>query len=667
MTDAQLRKSHFKDKAGLCRWLCDELDNALSARSGVESEIKYAWAIYQQDRTRGRNTPWPDAADLTSPYGAEYVDALHARIMANTFTDTVWMVEGWGESAVKAPFVEEFHQRAQEDERYQGYEDERVLRALIEGVGTLEITESVELRRQQDRKRVKLRLNDGAPVLGEDDKPELEQDEHGAFVEAQGEEPSADVDVDSLEPVRIGPDYDVIPYLDFLTLPNHAKSKKEIWGYAKRFWRRVPELDAKVSLGMYDKQAVKDIGTDNEKFETGTEAPSTLPVPPQDGPLAQKELWEVQFLADCDGQGERWYRATVSKDRYKLLRLKVDDRTTRYNQFIPFPKPGSAGRGYSLITNKMITVIEEDTAIRNLRADKAALKAAQPILRKVNALWDPYEQPWGPNRVLDVRDPSEISLLQGIEDVSNGVMLWKQDVRTDGDRLLGTNDTALGQNTEDTKTLGEIQLRAGYSEVRINVILKRHAESVEEVGQARHTIWKRTLRERENLPPMRATRIGRMADGIEVSGLGADGTVSADLLEGIYWFKPKGSVETSDLMRVRSDFVGFLQALGPLMQVNPQLGMLLRTVPAAKSIMKQAMRVFRWPDKQSIIGPEGHGVFEQMEMQTQMQTAMADPRMQLMQALMGDRGAAQPGAPPGQPGQPPQPDPMAGGTQGPVM
>jgi hypothetical protein len=431
----------------------------------------------------------------------------------------------------------------------------------------------------------------------------------------------------------------------------------------------VPELDAKVSLGMYDKQAVKDIGTDNEKFETGTEAPSTLPVPPQDGPLAQKELWEVQFLADCDGQGERWYRATVSKDRYKLLRLKVDDRTTRYNQFIPFPKPGSAGRGYSLITNKMITVIEEDTAIRNLRADRAAFKASQPILRKVNALWDPYEQPMGPGRVLDVRDPNEITVLQGIEDVSNGVMLWKQDVRTDGDRLLGTNDTALGQNTEDTKTLGEIQLRAGYSEVRINVILKRHAEAVEEVGQARHTIWKRTLRERENLPPMRATRIGRMADGIEVSGLGADGTVSADLLEGIYWFKPKGSVETSDLMRVRSDFVGFLQALGPLMQVNPQLGMLLRTTPAAKSIMKQAMRVFRWPDKQSIIGPEGHGVFEQMEMQTQMQSASADPRVQLVQALMGGGGqpGAQPGAPQGEPGQPPQGNPMAGGAQGPVM
>jgi hypothetical protein len=667
VTDAQLRKSAFKDRAGLCSWLCTELENAISARSGVESEIKYAWAIYQQDRTRGRNTPWPDAADLTSPYGAEYVDALHARLMANTFTDTVWMVEGWGESAEKAPFVEEFHQRAQEDERYQGYEDERVLRALIEGVGTLEITESVEMRRQQDRKRVKLRLHEGAPVLGEDNEPELEQDELGAYVEAQGEDPSAEVDVDSLEPVRIGPSYDVIPFLDFLTLPQHAKSKNEVWGYAKRFWRRVPELTAKVMLGMYDKQAVKDIGEDNERQTLSDEAPTITTVPTQDGPLAQKELWEVQFLADCDGKGERWYRATVSKDRVKLLRLKVDDRTTRYNQFIPFPKPGSAGRGYSLITNKMITVIEEDTAIRNLRADRAAFKASQPILRKVNALWDPYEQPMGPGRVLDVRDANEITLLQGIEDVSNGVMLWKQDVRTDGDRLLGTNDTALGQNTDETKTLGEVQLRAGYSEVRINVILKRHAESVEEVGMARHTIWKRTLRERENLPPMRATRIGRMADGIEVSGLGADGTVSADLLEGIYWFKPKGSVETSDLMRVRSDFVGFLQALGPLMQMNPQLGMLLRTVPAAKSIMKQAMRVFRWPDRQSILGPEGHGVFEQMEQQTQMQNALADPRMQLLQSLMGaSDGAQAPGAAPmgGQAAPPAGGPPQA---SGPVM
>jgi hypothetical protein len=634
VTDKALKKSHFGDLKGLCRWLCEELDLALAARSGEDAEIRYYWALYQMDRTRGRNAPWPDAADLTSPYGSEYVDALHARIMGSVFTEPVCTVEGWGESAIKAPYVEEFHQRAQEDARYQGFEDERVLRALVEGVGTLEITEATEMRRTMDRKRVKLRLNEGLPVMGEDGQPELDQDAEGQYLDAGQDDPAAEADIESLEPVRIGPDFDVIPWSDFVTLPGHARQRKEIWGYAKRFWRRVPEITAKATMGMYDRTAVEAIGTDNEKQETGTDMPSSSTVASQDGPTAQKELFEIQFLADCDGKGERWYRATVSKDRHQLLRLKVDDRTTRYTQFIPFPKPGRAGRGYSLI-GKMITVIEEDTAVRNLTADVAAFRASQPVLRQSNALWDPYTDPIGPGRVIDVRDPKEITLLQGVQDVPPSLMVWRQNVRTDGDRLLGTNDTALGQDTEGQKTLGEVQLRAGYSEVRMNVILKRHAETVEETFQAMHTIWKRTLFSRDKLPPSRATTIGRMADGIEISGLASDGTVTADLLDGVFWFKPKGSVETSDLNRMRADMVGLLQALPAVAQINPQIGMLFQTIPAAKSLIKQVLRVFRWQDVQSIIGPEAGGVFDQMLMQQQMAQANADPRVQLLQGLMG--------------------------------
>jgi hypothetical protein len=647
VTDAQLRKSHFEDRAGLCRWLCHELEHALSARSGVEQEIKYAWALYQQDRTRGSHVPWPNAADLTSPYGAEAVDAIHDRIMGTVFTEPVWTVEGWGASAVKAPYVEEFHQRAQEEERLQTYIDEWVYRGLVEGVGTLETCEAVDLRRERQQKKIKLQLGEaGLPVMGEDNQPLLARDETGQYLEAEGDEPAADMEIDSLEPVRMGPEYDVIPFLDFLTLPGHARSRKDIWGYAKRFWRRVPELTAKVTLGMYDQTAVAAIGTDNERTETGSEAPASGTVPVQDGPTAQKELWEVQFLADCDGRGERWYRATVSKDRVQLLRVKVDDRTTRYTQFIPFPKPGCAGRGYSLLTNKIITVLEEDTAIRNLRADRAAFKASQPMTREVTALWDPYEQPIGPGRVLDVRRHDEIKMLEGIEDVPVSVLQWKQDVRGDFDRLLGTNDTALGQDTQENKTLGEVQLRAGYSEVRMNVILKRFAESMEELWPVRHTIWKRTLQNRDKLPTMRALAIGKMADGIEVTGIASDGMATAELLEGVFWAKPKGSVETSDLNRIRQDTVGLLQVLPGLFAVNPMMAQLFQTIPAAKSLTKQILRVFRWQDVQSIIGPEAKGVFEAMEMQQQMAALQADPRMQLVQSLMsaGD-GAPMGGGP----------------------
>jgi hypothetical protein len=203
-------KGRWKDRADFVLWLSNELDLAISARSGVASEIRHNWDYYEQNRMRANNAPWPDAADLPSPYAPEYTDAVHARLMQTIFVENVWSVEGFGPSASRAPFVEEFHQKAQEDERLQQYADEWVLRGLIEGVGTLEITEAVETRREIQRKRVALQLDPltQAPILGEDG-PELATDpESGDYVATDDPAvPSAEVDIDVEEPVRLGPEY----------------------------------------------------------------------------------------------------------------------------------------------------------------------------------------------------------------------------------------------------------------------------------------------------------------------------------------------------------------------------------------------------------------------------------------------------------------------------
>lgn len=637
-TDAyDLKESQIKGEWSsyddIANWLCTELELAISNRGQDEAEIKYAWALYQQDRTRSR-APWPDAADLTSPFAAEYVDALHARLMTTIFTEPVWTVEGWGQSAPKAPFVEEFHQRAQEDERLQSYADEWALRGFVEGVGTLEISEAFEMRREAKRIRAKLQLDDltGSPIMGEDDgQPLLQQDETGAFVEAQDpNEPSAEVDIDSLEPVRLGPQYEVVPFLDFLVLPNHARDRRQVWGYAKRTWLRVPELKAQADAGVYDPDAVEKLGDANERATLSDEAPLPRTVTDQRGPTAQKELYSCQLLMDFDGQGERWWRVTVSKQNRTLLRLKRDDRTTRYLRFIPFPKPGSVDRGYSLITNKLITVVEEDTAVRNLFADRAAMAASQPVKRLVGALWDPYEQPIGPRSVIDVRDMREVEPMQGIGDVPASILQWRQFTRQDAERSVGQNDVSIGQETQERRTLGEVQLVAGYAEVRMNVILRRFQETLEELFQARHTIWQRTLSDRQRLPQMRALAIGRDNPGVDVSGLASDGTVTADLLDGIFWGKPKGSVETADLNRQRQDFNQFLQVLAPLMQINPAIAMIMRTIPAAKSLLKTALKVNRVQDVQSILGSEANGVFDQLQQQQELQQ---NPMMQMVMAM----------------------------------
>ena len=171
---------------------------------------------------------------------------------------------------------------------------------------------------------------------------------------------------------------------------------------------------------------------------------------------------------------------------------------------------------------------------------------------------------------------------------------------------------------------------------------------LEELFHARHAIWKRVLESRKGMPQLRSLMVGREAQAVEVPGVATDGTITAELLEGVYWGKPKGSVETADLNRQRQDFNSFLQALPALMQVNKSVGMVLQTIPAARSLLKTALKVNRVQDIQSIVGTEANDVFAQMEAQQEMQR---DPRMQLLMAVANGAGGGM-GAPGGMPGMP---------------
>jgi hypothetical protein len=268
----------------------------------------------------------------------------------------------------------------------------------------------------------------------------------------------------------------------------------------------------------------------------------------------------------------------------------------------------------------------------------------QPIKKRQGALWDEFEQPWGPKAVITVRDMEEVQAFQGIVPQLGHLEQSRLSNRSDADRLIGQNDVAQGQISEEKRTLGEVQLVAGYAEVRTNVLIKRMQESLEELFQARHNIWKRTLQNNPTLPMQRALVIGRSATGVDTTGLADDQQITSEMLEGIFWGKPRGSVETADLNRQRQDFNSFLQTLPALAQMNPAIMAVLGTIPAAKSLLETAMKVNRVQDRQSILGSEASNVFDTMQQQQEMQ---ADPRMQLLMAMTG--GGGQPGMPQGQP------------------
>lgn len=636
-------------------WLVRQINDAVAARAVTPGENEYWWTLYEQGRTRdSKSMPWQDAADLTSYIGTEKVDALRSRIMRTVFVDPVYTVEGWGDSAKKAPFVEDFHQWALESEGLQAFLTRVIQASLIETRGVLEVYEDTTVRKVRKPIRALLAPSPlGAPFQMDPDlQPVLAKDQNGNLIEvtdADGDAPSAEVVIDAEERVRKGPGYRVLPYRDFLVLPSHAKEKSDIWGYAKRFTKRFDLLNEDAERGVYDKQAVKDLHDNNEITSETSLSGNPEPVAQQDGDQAEKELWEVQLLSNVDGKGLRWYVATIHLPTYTLLRLVHEDKSVhRYIIFVPFPRTDKCHEGYSFVGHKMITVIEEHTAWRNMLADRASMEISAPVKRLQGSLWDPDLQPFGPKAVIDVRDMKEIDVMQ-LPPAMQGAITREQEIVQASERVAGINDVALGQVPENSRTLGEVNLVAEQSFVRMDEVIKNLQESLEDLGQVRHAIWQKCVEEYASKDEMGGMPMPMSLQG--VPGLDDRGgevdtsTITPDMLTGTFRFKPRGSTENADITKQRHDFIQFIQGLPLVFQVWPamaqQLGM---NIEAAKSVLEQMLRLFRMPDKQVWLKPPD---------------PMMMPPMGMMPPGMGGP-PGMPGAPP-MPGMPPGMPPMMGG------
>lgn len=631
------------------QWLCNEIINADAARTVMPEEVRYWWQLYEQARTRDQKlAPWQDAADLTSYFGTEKVDALKARIMRTLWVDPVYTVEGWGQSAAKAPFVEDFHQWTMETEGVQGFLSRVMLASLIEPRAVLEAYEDTTERPVRKEITAKLAMTpDGRFQLDEALNPMLEQDAEGNFIEVLDDEggtiATAATVIDSVERVRRGPNYRVLDYEHFLVLPGNAREKADIWGYAKKFTKGWDVLKEGVKAGLYDKTAVDALTDSPDVASQLSPSGQNVPVAAQSGsPLgqpgqndkAQKELWEVQLLVDLNGKGLRWYVATVHVGQRQLLRLKHDHvGRGRYIIFVPYPRTDRCHEGYSFVGHKLVTVIEDHTAFRNAGADRDMLNLSAPIKRLTGALWDPDDQPFGPKAVIDVRDMNEVQMMQ-MPPQPESAWRREQEIVQAAERVAGINDVAAGMTPQTSRTLGETNLVAEQSFVRMDDVIKALLEPMEELGQVRQAIWIQTLKEKgeAGMPGPEDLLAGRGGDVTKGSDV-----ITAPMLEGTFRFKPRGSSETADKARMRGDYVQFMQSLALLMKVWPSLAMILgQNMSAAKSAVEQMLRLFNIPDKQAWIGNAAQWV--------------APPPMPNMPGMPGlPPGGAPPGLPPGMP------------------
>lgn len=604
------------------------LDDALSAASASEAEIRYWWTLYEQGRTRtGATNVWADAADLTSYLGTQYVDVLRSQIVESVMSEPVFTVEGYGEAAPRAPFVEEFHQWQLEAEGFQQVFSRGAHAALVEPRGVLEVYQDTIRRPVRKTIRAALQLApDGTALINAQGQPVLaRQSETDDFVEVTDElTPSAEVEIDSYETVGRGPRMRTIAYRDYLSLPTHAKERSEVWGHAKRFHLRVDQLKERASKKIYDPKTVEDLGTDDERASETTLSGQSIGMAAKEGTdRAEKELWELLVLQDLDGKGLRWYVTTLHKDKQRLLRLQYDDLgRPRYFSLVPFPRPNSL-EGYSYVGHKLITIIEEHTAWRNMLADRAAMQLQAPIKRLQGALWDPDTEPMGPKAVIPVRDMREIEPMQ-FPDATGPAIERIRDAERAGERVSGINDASAGVTSQDQRTLGEVRIITNQSRGRTNEAVKNIQETLEEIAQVRHLMWKRALAEMGTdgleLPP--SVLQGLELRGADVSTYLPNQRMTALMLEGAFRFKPRGSVDNADRHQLRLDFSEWLKAMSVMASVNPMVAMILQSPQAAKALIEQGVRLYNVQDKQAFLGSEA---FEAAMQQMQMMQAGAAP------------------------------------------
>lgn len=596
----------------LANFLCDEIDAALSARSDLMEDdglIDLCHALYEQ-QPRNRKGPWPGAADLGSYIPTEKVDATRARLVKIIGkAEPLCVVEGRGQTAKNAPVVEEFHEWHQQRE-------EKLLiplirwwhQGLIERVGVLETYEKIERVVTVTERDVLVQVDPNnldeagnpAPVL-DNGEPVPERGTDGNLIDAQSGEPQAKVKVRTVEYIHRGPRHRIVSGKDFVWTPAHARDRdEEVWGYWKRFYRSNAKLEESVKNGIYDKEAVKSLGTAASRPNTSTETRQSISVQHTgETKTNEHELFEGQVFLDLDGYGPRWHLVTLSKLERRILRIKDDTiNRCRYNLVALFLRTEGVD-GYGFVLDKLFSLSAEHESVRNMSADRSNLAGNAPILRNKGSSWKPQVQPWGPNRVIDVDSEKEISQVK-ISDVPDSLVLRGRDVLQAAERVSGSSDIVSSGVVEGANpTATQVASSAAYSNARLEEQVTLAQEAIENLYEIRHLMLIRMLEFNEGMD-VDASVVDRLKDrGFELE----NGRVTADLLKGAWRFKPRGSVESADPVLMERKFQSRYSSLANLAKVNPGIAQRLGNPELADAILQDWADVYKPRDRAAFLRP----------------------------------------------------------------
>lgn len=580
----------------LANELCQEIEDALNARTSVigpEGMIDLLDWFYEQGRTPPQDRPFPGAADLTSWFILEGVDAMRARAVKSVLrAEPFCTVDGWGQSSTRAPIVEAFHDWQIREEKLLGELSKVIHGALIEDCYVLEVRPRVETKLVVEEIDAAIEVNEqGGPVIGPDGNPVLIMDGDEP-VEAQSGAPSARVKRTYTRTRQLGPEYDAISMKDFVFLPGHAKNRRAVWGYAYRFWSRYPEVLEKAKDGIYDLKTVEKMGDQSDRSDSIS--PKTVDgIAAQNGPAQEKELFQLSLKRDLDKDGhEEWYLVTLSLKERAILRLKLDTFVMKVGKprcvpFVLYPRRDSV-YGYSY-AEKLLTLAEEHTSLRNMKADRSALATNAPIMQLTGGKWDPNVQPLGVGRVITIGERGELEPMK-IADVPNSIIEQERGLIGAAERVRGLSDMGAGVQANQQRTLGENQMVQSGSAIRVDEPIDNLREAIIDVMDLRQAIWLETLE--ANGAGLEAP--ADVAESLEARGVAEfEGRFTADILKGKFKFKPYGSVDTADVGRRIQYFTEGTVALKNLSDIMPAIKGIFASAEVQKAILSEWARAYK--------------------------------------------------------------------------
>lgn len=587
--------------------LCTEIQDALDARATIIAEggfIDYIDWFYEQGRTAPQERPFPGAADLTSYIITENVDAMQAHLMRAVYGVTpICFVSGWGPSAGRAQYVEAFMDWQARKGDMKEVLDKTIQGALLEDCFILEVREHVETRRHVEEIDAAIKTTpDGGAEFDAQGNVQVLTDADGEPVKAEDGQPAAHIKRSYVRTKRLGPRYEPISMKDFVYLPGHARTKHQVWGYAYRFWDRVPILNEKVEDGIYDKAAVNELGDQSDReMEQIPRVVDTVAT--QYGASSEKELWQLSLKRDLDEDGlEEWYLITLSLKHRQMLRLKLDTFVMKVGRprcvpFVLFPRR-NAVYGYSYAGDKLSTLAEEHTALRNMKADRGALATNKPLKVVQGAIWNPDTQPIGAGRTIPVRTQQDIEELD-IADVPAGIVEQERSIIQAKERVGMLSDAMVGVLAQEKRTLGENRLVQGGSGTRVSTVIGRLHDSLAAVFELTHAIWLETLEaDPQGLDAPQSIVSMMQSKGMPLQG----GRFTASALRGEFSFEPYGSIETANPERQRADFNNGILALTNLAKVFVGFQRIFANPEAEKAMLEEFLRVYNIRDRDAILG-----------------------------------------------------------------